>query len=110
MKHFSNKFPFPRIFYRERGFIMSEERVNQNIILEGRRKITVSGVTDVESFDESSISLVTELGILLVRGEGIKIEKLCLDSGEIVATGDFYLAEYTADEPQKAGFIKRLFR
>lgn len=89
---------------------MSDERITQNIILEGRRRITVSGVTDVESFDEASVNLVTELGILLIRGDGIKIEKLNLDSGEIIATGDFYLTEYTADEPQKQSLFKRLFR
>lgn len=90
---------------------MSDERNIQNIILEGRRKINISGVIDVESFDDASVNLLTELGVLLIKGNEIKIEKLSLDTGEISATGDFYLIEYTADEKEKTGgLFARMFR
>ena len=90
---------------------MSEERITQNIILEGRKKISISGVTDVESFDETTITVITELGVLTVNGDDIKIEKLNLDTGEVSATGDFYLAEYISDEKEKSGgLFSRLFR
>ncbi len=90
---------------------MSDERTIQNIILEGRRKISISGVIDVESFDDMSVNLLTELGVLQIKGNEIKIEKLSLDTGEISATGDFYLIEYTADEKEKnGGFFSRMFR
>ena len=89
---------------------MSEERVSSNIILESRKKISISGVTDVESFDESSLNLITALGILLIRGNDIKIEKLNVEAGEIVACGEFYSAEYTSDETSRASLFSRLFR
>ncbi len=90
---------------------MSEERNTQNIILEGRKKISISGVSDVESFDETTITVITELGVLTIKGENIKIEKLNLDTGEVSAVGDFYLAEYISDEKEKSGgLFSRLFR
>ena len=90
---------------------MSDERNIQNIILEGRRKISISGVIDVESFDDTSVNLLTEMGILLIKGYDIKIEKLNLDTGEVSANGDFYLIEYTTDEKEKSGgLFSRMFR
>ena len=83
---------------------------NQNITLENRRKLTMTGVTDVESFDDNSITLITEMGTLLIKGTDIKIEKLSLDTNEITAHGDFFLMEYISDESVKKGFISKMFR
>jgi len=90
---------------------MADERIEQNIIIEGRRKINITGVDDVESFDEQNITLVTELGVLSIKGDEIKIEKLNLDTGEVSATGDFYLFEYISDEKEKSGgLFSRIFK
>lgn len=83
---------------------------NQNITLEDRRHLTVSGVTDVESFDDNSITLITSSGTLVIKGADIKIEKLSLDSNEVIANGDFYLMEYISDETAKRGLFARMFR
>jgi sporulation protein YabP len=55
-----------------------------SVILEGRNKLSVSGVEDVERFDDSEISMTTVCGDLIVRGEGLHIEKLSLIRGDIV--------------------------
>lgn len=89
---------------------MSDERNEQNIQLEGRKKISITGVTEVESFDEESITLNTSLGTLNIKGDDIKIEKLNLDTGEVSATGDFFLFEYISDEKEPKGFFPRIFR
>lgn len=93
---------------------MSEEQKNtktvQNIILENRRKIAISGVLDVDSFDEHSIILLTDLGILEVNGADIKIEKLNLENGEISASGEFDNIEYVTDRIEKGGVLKKIFR
>ncbi len=89
---------------------MSEERMSSNIILENRRKISISGVTDVDSFDDTSLNLVTSAGMLIIKGSDIKIEKLNVDTGEIIANGDFYSAEYTSDEASRGGLFSRIFR
>ena len=90
---------------------MADERMIQNIILEGRNKISISGVNDVESFDDGSIQLITQLGTLLIRGYELKIEKLNLDTGEVPANGDIYLMEYINDEKEKGGgLFSRIFK
>ena len=57
--------------------------VLHHIILEGREQLTVSGVEEVESFDENSIVMDTIKGVLIVRGENLHIEKLSLDGGDL---------------------------
>lgn len=59
-----------------------------NVILEERSKLSISGVTDVESFDESEISLYTTLGELSVRGKCLHVDEMSLESGDISITGD----------------------
>ena len=59
-----------------------------NIILEERSKLSISGVTDVESFDENEISLYTTLGELSVKGKCLHVDEMSLDSGNITISGD----------------------
>ena len=54
--------------------------VIQNIVLENREKLNITGVLDVLSFDDQIVILETELGLLTVKGENIRINKLSLDS------------------------------
>lgn len=82
-----------------------------NIIMEGREKLTVSGVEDVDSFDESEVIAKTVRGRLVIRGEGLKLEKLSLDTGEIIACGRVDSLEYETDShTESGGFFARLFR
>ncbi|MDR1822047.1 MAG: sporulation protein, partial [Oscillospiraceae bacterium] len=52
-----------------------------NIIIEGRRKTSVTGVTEVESFDESEIIMDTTLGTLILQGETLRIDKMNIETG-----------------------------
>ncbi|MBE7029432.1 MAG: sporulation protein YabP [Clostridia bacterium] len=89
---------------------MAEESRNQNILLEGRKRLEITGVKEVESFDDNSVVLITDLGTLSIKGNNIKIEKLNLDMEEISATGDFYSLEYLTDERTKHSVFSRMFR
>ena len=82
----------------------------QSVSMEDRKRLVISCVKDVESFDDNTISLITSLGVLLVKGADIKIEKLSLDTEEVIATGNFYLLEYISDENTKSGFFKKMFK
>ena len=53
--------------------------VIQNLILENREKLSISGVLDVLSFDDQVVILETELGLLTVKGENIRINKLSIN-------------------------------
>ena len=82
-----------------------------NVIMEGREKLTVSGVEDVDSFDENEVIAKTVRGRLIIRGEDLKLEKLSLDTGEIIACGRVDSFEYENDGPHDSGgFFARLFR
>lgn len=59
-----------------------------NIILEERSKLSISGVTDVESFDENEISLYTTLSELSVKGKCLHVDEMSLESGNITISGD----------------------
>jgi sporulation protein YabP len=58
-----------------------------NVIMEDRSRLSVSGVIDVESFDDRQIVAKTAKGSLIIRGSELHIDKLSLDLGELVVTG-----------------------
>lgn len=82
-----------------------------NIILENRERLSVSGVEDVESFDEDSIILYSQLGVVMVKGANMRINKFNVDSGELVIEGDIDKIEYSDAGPkQKGGLFSKMFR
>ena len=84
-------------------------RSNQNIIIEDRKKLTLSGVKDVISFDDETLLLETVLGRLTVKGAGLHIVSFDTASGDLFAEGKIYAAVYTSDE-KNGGFFSRVFR
>ena len=89
----------------------NEKNVIQNIILESREKLSVSGVLDILTFDEEEITLETELGQLNIKGENLKVEKLTVDTGEVVAKGSFDSIFYSKDVVRKKGsLLKSIFQ
>ena len=77
--------------------------------LAGRERLTVSGVEDVERFDENSIVMSTCAGILIVTGENLHIGKLSLDGGELHVDGRIDSVTYEEDGAAQGGFFRRLF-
>lgn len=84
--------------------------IPHNIIMEGREKLSVSGVDDVESFDEGEVVMNTSKGILIVRGQELHIEKLSIDSGDVIVVGQLEKLEYEDDVKITGGFFSRLFK
>ena len=87
-----------------------QEAADHHVILEGRASLSVSGVEEVESFDENAIVMRTSLGTLVVRGEELHIEKLSLDGGDLWVEGMVDSLTYEDDGGPRAGFLARLFR
>lgn len=77
--------------------------------LEGREKLTVSGVEDVERFDDQCIVLRTGAGVLVVSGESLHIGKLSLDGGELHVDGRIDGVNYEEEQPSRSGLFSRLF-
>ena len=86
--------------------------IPQNIILENREKLTLSGVRDVLSFDDQIVIVETELGLLTIKGQNLKITKLSIDTGDVVVEGDILNLGYSEKTLDKKGtsIMKKLFR
>ena len=78
------------------------------VTLEGRERLTVSGVEEVERFDENTIQLTTVCGGLEIQGEGLHIEQLSLDGGDLKVEGQVSALIYGEGERERGGFLSRL--
>ena len=90
------------------GYEVQPGAPGHHIILEQRESLSVSGVDEVESFDENTIVMNTSQGVLVVRGEGLHIEKLSLDGGDLRVEGQVDSLNY--EEAARGGFLSRLLR
>ena len=86
--------------------------VIQTLILENRGKLSISGVNDVLSFDDQVVMVETELGLLTVKGENIRINKLSIDTSEVIIEGDISYLAYSDKELEKTkgSLISKIFK
>ena len=102
----------------EREQMTVEERkglsnnIIQNLVLENRGKLSISGVLDVLSFDDQVVIIETELGLLTIKGEDLRINKLSIDTSEVVVEGDIYSMNYSEKELDKksGSFLGKIFK
>lgn len=90
-----------------------EKRMNampHNLVLEDRRMLTVSGVSDVDSFDEETVIVFTDLGELTVRGKNLHINRLSVEVGELTVEGNIAALIYSDETPKNGGFFSKVFR
>lgn len=85
-------------------------KLPNNLILEDRKNLMVTGVSDVDSFDEQSIIAYTDFGELTIRGKNLHINKLSLDTGELAVDGEISSMSYSDNRPDNSGFFSKLFR
>ena len=76
--------------------------------LGSRSRLHMTGVVEVESFDETTIVLTTTRGTLIVRGENLHLQLLRLDGGEVLVDGTVDSLSYE-DAAPAGGFFGRLF-
>lgn len=88
---------------------MENIEMNHSVIAEGRKKLSISGVKDVLSFDEETIQLDTVQGRMTIKGEGLHIQSFHTESGDLSAEGRLHALVYISDE-RSGGFLARLFR
>lgn len=81
-----------------------------NLVLEDRRMLTVSGVSDVDSFDEETVIVFTDLGELTIRGSNLHINRLSVEVGELTVEGNISALIYAEDTRKNGGFFSRVFR
>ena len=84
-----------------------------HLILEGREQLSVSGVEEVESFDENTIVLDTDMGLLTIKGKELHVSRLTLEKGEVDVDGTIDSMAYSSNEAlRKSGesLFSRLFK
>lgn len=80
-----------------------------NLYLENRSELKLTGVVDVGSFDEETITAYTDFGSLTVSGSGLHIEELNLESGKLEVKGEIIALVYSSAVRKSTGVFKRLF-
>ena len=77
--------------------------------LTGRESLRVTGVEDVERFDENCIVMSTCAGTLVIAGEALHIAQLSLDGGELHVDGHIDAVTYEEPAAERGGLLRRLF-
>ena len=67
-------------------------------------------ILDIDSFDEETVVVYTDLGELTVRGSGLHINKIDVDAGELELEGEIDSLSYSDQPVPRGGFFARMFR
>lgn len=96
----------------EKKIDIKAEDPKSNIILENRKKLTLTGAEEVISFDDEKILLNTKLGFLTIKGSELKMNKLDVQNGDLIIVGNISSIVYSGKElkKEKENIISRLFK
>ncbi|NLO81687.1 MAG: sporulation protein YabP [Clostridiales bacterium] len=86
---------------------------SHSVLIENREKVTITGVVDVDSFDEASVVLVTDYGFITLHGQDLHINKLNLEEGQLIVEGEIIALQYSDSDGMSgkgSGIFSRLFR
>ncbi len=91
---------------------MTEYNTIHNLVLENKEKMSVTGVMDVDTFDENKIILFIADDTLIIEGADLHIQKLDVSSGEMTIEGEIYSLSYTgaAGGKKAKGFFKNILK
>ena len=91
---------------------MEKQGILHNVILENKEKLSVSGVTDVDTFNEQKITLFTEDDTLVIEGEDLHIIKLDVANGELIIEGMIDSLSYlgSGDSRGEKGFFRKMLK
>mgnify|MGYP003522560356 CR=1 FL=1 len=83
----------------------------QNLVVENRSKLSVTGVTDILSFDDQIVIIDTNMGMLTVKGIDLRINKLNIDTNDIIVEGTINSLTYSEKIDKKASnIIGKIFK
>ena len=85
---------------------MEAEVLPHKLSLDQRKNLTMTGVTEVVSFDENTVVLKTGLGMLVVQGQQLQLKTLTLDGGNVAVEGEISSLVY--EQIRQGGWLGRL--
>lgn len=80
------------------------------LVLEERKRLTVTGILAIVSYDAFTVTLETSGGTLAVGGEGLTVSELSVQTGEVKIGGTVEYIQYTVQREKQGSFFKRLVR
>ncbi len=87
---------------------MAEGQLPHKLTLDERQKLTMTGVTEVVSFEDTAVVLQTSLGTLMVQGRDLQLKALSLEGGQVEVDGSISALAY-AETRQAGSWLSRLF-
>ncbi len=91
---------------KEQGSITS---AHSNVFIEDRNSTNITGVEDVVSFNENEMVVLTNLGLVLITGKNLIIEKLDVTTKELWFKGTVISLVYANKKEEKKGLFKKIF-
>lgn len=79
------------------------------LTLNERKSLTMTGVTEVVSFDDTTVLLRTVLGSLEIQGDGLQLKMLSIDGGQVAVDGHISALIYEEPKPE-GGLFRRFLR
>lgn len=81
-----------------------------NLVLSSRKNLNITGVKDVDKFDDKEIIAITYQGKLRINGNNLKIGKLSIESGMLELNGKIDSLSYLDSNELTKNFFKNLFK
>ncbi|MBQ7638697.1 MAG: sporulation protein YabP [Clostridia bacterium] len=90
---------------------MEEQKLSlpHTLFIDNRKKLVLTGVTDVGSFNEENLLIQTSLGEINVGGENLQVTKLSLENGEMTVEGKIISVAYSDSVKKAGGFFGKVF-
>lgn len=86
------------------------KKLPHTLILESRNRLTLSGVTEIGSFDEENLTVYTDFGEICVSGDSLQVSVLNTVTGEVSAEGRIDSVKYSDKTAKKSGFLSKVFK
>lgn len=84
---------------------------SHHLILEERESLSISGVTEVDSFDDRAIILYTTQGELTIQGKNLRLHTISTEQGSMTVSGEIWILRYgDKDRTGSRSFLGKLFQ
>ena len=87
---------------------MAQEQMPHKLTMQERKNLTMTGVTEVVSFDDRAVVLRTCMGTLVIHGQGLQLKQLSQEGGQIAVEGEIAALVYEQSGTGRS-FWGRLF-
>ncbi len=90
---------------------IKSSKIPHCLTLDNRKKLSVSGVSEIDSYDDKSVVVYTDMGQLTIKGENLNIKKLNLELGELEVMGKISSLNYSDKTNDSCGgFFSKIFK